>query len=111
LGDLLRGAGESLPEIVGEPTDHQILNVTRLSDALDEEASTVKRFRDDGTVPRIIDYAFKREQLDGLPIFGIAQRPEVYTYVTDAFVDRVAEHDLTGFEFRQVWSDEESEPA
>lgn len=118
LGDLLGDAGELLPvdiaddgERADEPTGHQILNVTSVSDALDEEASTVKRFRDDGTVRRILEYAFKPASLQDAAIFKIAQRPEVYTYVTDTFVDRVAEHGLTGFEFRPVWSDEEAAAA
>jgi len=82
------------------------LNVTRLSDALDEDASSLLRVtEDDGSqaIVRIRNHAFVPERRHGSSMFKVAQLPRSYNYVTDEFVGRVREHGLTGFRVREVW--------
>jgi hypothetical protein len=102
LADLLKDSGELLP-ITCEGEDYFLFNVTRLVDALDEDASELERF-DDGGILRIARYGFKEDLLIGVNIFKLPQKPLSYPYVTDAFVHRVEDSALSGFEFRLVWS-------
>jgi hypothetical protein len=101
LVDLLDGRGELLP-LVTDQGEFYAFNVTRLSDALDEEHSSFERF-DDGNVMDIETYAFAPERLTGETIFKLPPVVPMYEYVTDVFVDRVSERDLQGFLFQQVW--------
>lgn len=102
LGDLLEGRGELLALEVAEGDRQFLFNVTRLSDALDEQRSEIDYF-DDGTVLAIDHYEFAPERLAGETIFKLAADPLGYEYVTDGFRDRVQEA-LTGFVFdRRVW--------
>jgi hypothetical protein len=102
LGGLLREHGELL-ELDG--ADFSLLNVTSAPDALDEERSEVKRFRSSGRILRVIRYALRAELLSGIPIFKLPQQPRSRVYVTDAFVDRVKDAGLVGFDFSEVvWS-------
>lgn len=102
LADLLKDSGELLP-ITCEGEDYFLFNVTRRVDALDEDASVLERF-DDGDILRIVRYCFKEDKLIGVNIFKLPQEPLSYPYVTDAFVRRVENSGLKGFEFRLVWS-------
>jgi hypothetical protein len=77
-----------------------VYNTTRIIDALDEDRSSVVRFRT-GEIMRIADYAF-REKVALLPIFRIPQS-RVKVFVTDSFVERVRASALTGFDLRLLW--------
>ncbi len=104
LGDLLKDSGELLP-ITCEGEDYFLFNVTRLVDALDEDASGLERLST-GRIMAIDRYSFVKSKLMGVDIFKLPQKPLSYPYVTDAFVRRVEDSGLKGFKFRLVWSSE-----
>jgi hypothetical protein len=104
LRDLLEPNGEILP-LICEFGDYYAFNTTTVVDALDEEHSELKRFKDGG-IMRILRYEFYPEKLQGLSIFKLSQLPGG-DYVTDTFVQRVQEAGLVGFDFseaQRVWS-------
>lgn len=105
LGDLLEGRGEMLPLEVEAPDAYHVFNVTRLSEALDEERSEFVYFSDGRIMVTADDrYEFDVAELASETIFKLPQIPEVYEYVTDAFRQRVEEAGLTGFLWdRHVW--------
>jgi len=101
LLDLLVENGELLPLGL---TDERyfVYNATRQVNALDEDRSELVRFSS-GRIMDIKRYAFRPEQLQSATIFRLPQvRGAVF--VTDRFVERVAEAGLTGFDFAEVWS-------
>ena len=104
LLDLLIEGGEILP-LACEEGDFFVYNVTRVLDALDEDASELRRFGRDGRsrVKRIVRHVFVPERVTA-SIFRIPQKP-LRIYVTQRFVDRVEGAGLTGFSFRHVWPD------
>lgn len=102
LADLLKDGGELLP-ITCEGEDYFLFNVTRLIDALDQDESELERLST-GRIMAIDRYSFVKSRLMGVNIFKLPQKPLSYPYVTDAFVRRVEESGLKGFEFRLVWS-------
>lgn len=101
LADLLDGRGELLPLLSSEG-EYYVFNVTRLSDALDGERTEFKRFSD-GRVMNISEYAFDPKAVESETIFKLPQIPEMYTFATDRFAERVRERELEGFEFQPVW--------
>ena len=106
LADLLKGRGELLP-LAFEEGEYYAFNVTRLSNALDEERSEFEYYPDGG-IMEIVRHTFLPERLVGETIFKLPQSG-VYEYVTDPFVERVREAGLTGFLFdRIIWSSKEA---
>jgi hypothetical protein len=104
LGDLLLGRGELLELDYGEAV-YFVYNVTRLTDALDEERTKFAHFPSSGRIMAIERYEFISDRLAEETVFKLPQMPETYAYVTDAFIRRVEEAGLTGFRFeRRVWS-------
>jgi hypothetical protein len=86
--------------------DWVLFNVTRKIDALDEAASEIVYFDDPGPkVLRFVKMVFKPDMLRGELIFRIPQRGGGDIFVTDHFIDLVAEHQLTGFRFQRLWSE------
>lgn len=102
LGDMLAPHGEFLP-LIAKAGEYYAFNITTVIDALDEERSEVKRFRD-GQVMRIVTYQFHVEKLMTAPIFKLRQDPLEDPLVTDEFVRRAHECGLTGMGFTHVWS-------
>lgn len=102
LGDLLQGRGELLDLDVQDAGPHWIFNVTRISDALDEHASELKRFRS-GRIMDIERYVFDPAKLAGDTIFRLRQRPALRLYCTDAFKRRVEQGELRGLDFIPIW--------
>jgi hypothetical protein len=100
LGDFLSEAGQVLP-LRSDEGVYFVVNVTKVVDALDEEASEIKRFPD-GRIMRIVRHQFKPDRLHGIAMFKLPQAPQMYTYVTDQFVERVRDAGLTGFQFREA---------
>lgn len=106
LGDLLEGRGELLPLEVEGAGEYYAFNVTRLSDALDEERSELKLFKHSGRVMRVARYQFKSDRLAGETIFKLRQLRETYSYVTGTIRRQAEIAGLTGFTFDEcVWSD------
>ncbi|MGH7635195.1 MAG: imm11 family protein, partial [Gemmatimonadaceae bacterium] len=102
LLDFLTRGGELLPLRYGR-AEYMAYNVTRVIDALDEKASSIARFPS-GNVMSIATYVFRSDLLASVPIFKIPQLPRAHVFVTDEFVSRVAESDLTGFRFSLLWT-------
>jgi hypothetical protein len=102
LEPLLLANGELLPLACSEP-DLVILNVTRILDALDEDASGVVRFSN-GRIMRITRYAFRPDVVSGVDIFKIPNLRISPTYVSDRFVERFKAAGLRGLVFNTVWS-------
>ncbi|HUG23538.1 imm11 family protein [Piscinibacter sp.] len=82
-----------------------LFNITNVVDGLDEKKSELARFRDGG-VMAIDRFVFHPERLRGQRMFMVPQRPLAYNLVTDEFVKLVEQHNLTGFSFKLLWSDE-----
>ncbi len=102
LRDLLEPNGELLPLASGEG-EYFAFNITRIVDALDEANSKVKRFSS-GRVMIVEQHEFLIERVVGLTVFKIPQLARSHEFVTDAFVERVNQRRLTGFDFVPVWS-------
>lgn len=104
LGDLLEESGELLPlEVIGG-ADCELLNVTRLVDALDEERSEVL-YLPSGGVMEVDRYELIGERLEGEAIFKLPQLRVYDPFVTDGFRQRVEEAGLTGLQWKEpVWS-------
>jgi hypothetical protein len=114
LSNLLEGNGELLPLNCAEG-EYYLFNTTRIVDALDEEKTEFKPYSevdpdmayqdDDPHAPVITRPAFYPEVVADLTIFKIPLRyPFGGTLVTDKFVQRVQETELTGFAFELLWS-------
>jgi len=108
LHDLLEPNGELLPL---QPKDvnarFYAYNVTTYADVLDRERSIVTWMTDDpgpwdARAIHISHFEFIEEQLNGLIVFCI---PELAAqpFVTQTFVDRIAEAGLGGFKPECVW--------
>lgn len=108
LLELIEGRVELLPLDVEGGDKLYAVNVLRLSDALDEQASELKRFpHDPSRIMRIVSHAFDPDKLAGETIFRLVQQPKSYTYITDAFVRRVREAGLRGLDLdHPVWTAE-----
>jgi len=102
LGPLLREYGELLPLECSE-TDLWVYNPTRVIDALDEEASSIERFKS-GKIMRIKRYVFKAHLIDGIDIFKLPNLRGHSTFVSHRFVDLWTESGLKGLEFTHVWA-------
>lgn len=77
------------------------INVLEEVDALDEEASELKRFSD-GRVMVVHKYVFKPDTVEGKVIFRIPQDNSIF--VTDLFADKVWESRLMGLKLEELWS-------
>lgn len=109
LSDLLEGRGELLAlEVEGGDDRYRELyafNITRLSDAFDEDKGEFKHFESDGTIMRVERFEFDPYKLVDETVFKLAQLSASHDYATSAFVKRVQETGLRGFSFdRRVWS-------
>lgn len=72
LRDLLEPSGEILPLGTTDGVELYVLNVTRIIDALDEQASEIVRFPDDGTVMRLGRTVVLREEaVRGIDVFRL----------------------------------------
>ena len=81
-----------------------LYNVTRLSDALDEELSTLTYFEGSQQVMKIDKYVFKPSVVESLDIFRIPQLLRGFVFVTEPLATLVASTGLTGFNLLPLWS-------
>jgi hypothetical protein len=102
LGSLLRAHGELLQLLCGG-ADVVLYNPTRLLDALDEAASSVRRFTT-GRIMWIDRYVFRPAVIEGIDIFKIPNLRVSPTFVSQRFVDLWTTAGLKGLEFKQVWA-------
>ena len=98
LRDLLAVHGELLP-LRNQP--YHFYNVTKLVDALDEQASIIRRFSS-GRIMQITKCVLRAGSLDGSAIFRLPQFRRTAVFVDGLFMDRVLDAGLTGFVFEPV---------
>ena len=103
LGDLLEGRGELLPLAVADGGEAYAFNITRLSDALDQDRCELDYY-DDGRIMDVDDYVFDPAKVADETIFKLAILPRRFDYVTDRFRDRVEQAGLTGFRWPSMWT-------
>lgn len=103
------GCGEFLPLAHAAET-RWLFNCTRLLAALDIENSVVSRFTDGRIMHLRGPLYFKPELLVNEWIFMPAERP-AEIFVTDKFVKVVEDHELTGFDFHEIWDSNDKPPA
>ena len=102
--------GEFLPLRCKE-ADWVLFHVTRIIDALDEEASEIIYFPDARRkVLRFVKMSFRPQMLEGELMFRIPQRSSADVFVTDRFAQLVEQHDLIGFNLKLVWDSESAKP-
>lgn len=104
LEDILNENGELLPLNCAEG-EYAAFNVTCMLDALDIEHSDLEFFKSSGRIMHVLKYEFLKDRLANYSIFKLPQLPLMRVFVTDKFVERVQEANLTGFDFRLIWSD------
>lgn len=80
-----------------------LFNILNYNDALDLQKSKVSRDEISDRIRDIHQYAFIPEKVNNQIIFKMSFNP-ARIYVTDAFVQKVREHQLTGLKFKQIWS-------
>ena len=101
LGPLLRDQGELLP-LACNGAELFMYNPTHVIDALDEEASTVTRFKS-GRIMMIQRYVFRADVIGELDTFKIPIRVSP-TFLSQRFVDRWEASDLQGLQFTPLWA-------
>jgi hypothetical protein len=101
----LEGLGRWI-ELPFKEARYSLFFLTNVLDALDEAESKVLYFTDSKKVMRIAKYAFQLPVVQGQFLFTLSQRVRSNRLVTDEFVDLVREHQLTGFSFLPIWSEE-----
>jgi Immunity protein family (Imm11) len=106
LRTILDGNGELLP-LDSHEGDYFLFNVTRVVDALNEAESDIVRFPDGKKVLDITRFVFIPQQVEGLDVFKLPQRPLGLTFVTDRFVQAVRDAGLVGFCFEWLWASEQ----
>lgn len=101
LDTTLRAYGELLPLECSE-ADMSIYNVTRVIEALDEQASSVVRFSS-GRIGIVQRYAFRAEAVRDVDVFKIPNLRVSPTYVSHRFVELWRSSGLKGLEFKRLW--------
>lgn len=104
LGRHLREYGELLPLACTE-TELLLFNVTRVVDALDEDASSVQRFGS-GRIMRVHRYVFRAETIRDVDIFKIPNLRVSPTFVSDRIVELWRHSGFKGLDFKKVWAAE-----
>ncbi len=106
LYDDLKDSSELLP-IKVDGLDLYMVNITEVLDCIDYEKSEYKLFSDGQRIMRFIKYVFDKDIISGKHIFKIKDEPLGTPFVSDALKEKVLANNLTGFDFKLAWSDEE----
>ena len=104
FGPLLTGAGYLLNTFLPAADHYKLFICERLIDAIDQEKSDIERFRDGG-VWWLRRYELQKELLQDMHVLRLKHRRNKL-FVSDQFVRLAREHELTGFEFTEVWCSE-----
>ncbi len=102
----LKDGSELLP-IVVDNMDYCMVNVTEVLDCINYDMSEYKLFSDGKRIMRFENYVFHKEVISGKHIFKIKDEPLGSPFVSDEFKEKVLANNLTGFDFKLAWSDEE----
>jgi hypothetical protein len=101
LAGILRPAG-FLMETRGLPGEYRLFVARLRLAALDAEGSEAKRM-EDGRIIRLLRPVFRPEAIGPTALFTDVAQP-TRLHATDAMVEAVERHGLTGFSFRRIWS-------
>ena len=104
FGTMLTDAGYLLNTHLPAADHYKLFICERQIDAVDQERSDIERFTDGG-VWWLRRYELRVELLQGMHVFRLKHRRNTL-FVSDQFVRLVQEHELTGFEFTEVWCSE-----
>ena len=99
LRQVIEPHAEILPLKDADGASLYVLNVLNVVDALDEEKSAVIRFPSTRRIMRVTRPCFREPLIRGLDLFRLPFRASP-TYVSQRFVDAVADAKLLGIEFR-----------
>lgn len=102
LGPILRQHGELLP-LKCRGTNLSVFHPTVVLDALDEGASTLRRFSS-GRIMMIDSYVFRSEVVAGIDLFKLASLRSSPTFVSQRFVAGWNAAGLHGLDFHPVWN-------
>lgn len=102
LREIIEPCAELLPLGTEDATELFVVNVLRVVDALDEDRSIVVRFPSSNRIMRVTRPHFREADIRGLDMFRLPFRASP-TYLSQRFVDAVAEAKLVGLEFLRVW--------
>jgi hypothetical protein len=101
LSDLIKDSVEYLPFVCPGKIKFWGINVLKAVDCIDFDNSQVVRF-DSGRIMRFAKYAFKKELLEGVPLFKIPDLLNSCVFIDEMFIDKVTEAGLEGFKFEEV---------
>lgn len=105
VGHLFAPYGELLPlKIGGDLTKIFWFHCTNMINALDENKSTIRRFKDGG-IMAIDEYVFFADRVGANEIFYI-QNTRLGPFCTETFKQKIEAQKLTGLDFILLWSDE-----
>lgn len=107
LSEFLIGNAGILP-LACEEGDFYVINVVKVVDCIDYEASKYKTFRDGKRIMRFTKYAFDEKKVEGVHLFKIKDEPLKRPFVSDDFKERILDNNLTGFKFELAWDSEKS---
>lgn len=105
----LNSSGELLDVEDEGGDDLCLFNVLVVVDALSLEESEIKYFSD-GRIMRIKKYVFRPDRIEGVDLFRIPQMRSSPIFVSQRFVDKVHELQLTGVRFVGVWPQSQEHP-
>ncbi len=101
IGEYLKKHGELLLADSAE-SELYFFNPMNVSDSLNEEKSKIKRLKSGG-IMTIESYIFNDQAIKDVHVFKIPNMQASPTFVSQAFVDRWCESELTGLDFELVW--------
>jgi hypothetical protein len=105
IGPIFENYGELLPlDVNGDLNKVFWFHCTRVLDALDESKSKVKRFPN-GRIMAVDKYAFLSDRIGATELFHLKEE-RGHAFCTEAFKQKIESENLTGLEFRLLWSDE-----
>jgi hypothetical protein len=99
----LEGLGRWIPLDFDE-APYWLFWLQDVRDVLDRGASKIDYCPSSGRVMGIDRVAFREDALSGLFMWRILEAPASLVCVSDAALDLVRRHQLTGFEFELLWS-------
>ena len=101
LGDLLLASGYFLDTILPTQTRYRIFICEHEIDALDRERSEIVWFEDEDNINYVLRHSFHSEALRDEHVFRLRYL-RATVLVSDTFVRRAEEHQLTGFHLHRA---------
>lgn len=96
-------------ELLPLKTDHRdfyLLHVLDIVDCIDYERSEIAYYESTGRLAGIVKYVFKKELIEGKPIFMLPEDGMPNIYISDEFKKAIEDNGLEGVKFIKRWEDE-----